>query len=69
MVKRVTKEPCKVLFIGGPRHGNYREYPRDPVILGCVTEAKAANMAGLYRTTKFEDGVVTMTWHPHWEGK
>ena len=59
---RKTHEPCKVLFLGGPRHGNYRDYPYDPVAVGCVTEAHEKKMHGLYRTTDFKDGVVTMKW-------
>lgn len=59
---RKTNEPCKVLFLGGPRHGNYRDFPHDPVMIGCVTEAKAKGMFGVYRTSKFEGGQVTMEW-------
>lgn len=59
---RMTNERCKVLFLGGPRHGNYRDYPRDPVVLGCITEAHKKAMHGIYRTVKFKDGEVTMEW-------
>lgn len=59
---RKTNDPCKVLFLGGPRHGNYRDYPRDPVAIGCITEATKKGMHGLYRTTKFCGGQITMEW-------
>jgi hypothetical protein len=59
---RLTQEPCKVLFLGGPRHGNFKSFPRDPVIVGCVVAPTAKGLFGVYKSKTFKDGVVTMEW-------
>lgn len=41
---------CKVTFKGGPRDGQVKDYPHDPLFIGCVTEAHEKGMHGLYRT-------------------
>ena len=57
----------KVAFVGGPRAGTSRVYPRNPRTIGCVTEAHAKGMHGVYKTpleTWKEAGLtsVTATW-------
>lgn len=46
-----------VIFSGGPREGKTARYPRNPRVIGCVDEWKAAGMKrGLYRDAKTGDG-------------
>jgi hypothetical protein len=39
-----------VTFVGGPWNGQTKRYARNPQSLGCVTDAHAKGMHGLYKT-------------------
>lgn len=45
-----------VRFEGGPRDGKEHSYPRNPISVGCVTEAHSMGMHGLYRETNTYKG-------------
>lgn len=46
-----------VIFKGGPRDGKNGRYPRNPRMIGCADEWKAAGMKrGLYRDAKTGEG-------------
>lgn len=53
-----------VTFIGGPRDGQHKNYPRNPHSIGCVDEWKAAGIKkGLYRVAKGQEGpFLNATW-------
>lgn len=65
MVTRLTESPVVVRFVGGPCAGESKEYPRDPVAIGRAHDAAAKGMSGLYRTTKFDGGVLLAEWVDH----
>lgn len=42
--------PVLVHFEGGPWHGQQKTYRKNPRIIGCVTDAHAKGMHGVYKT-------------------
>jgi hypothetical protein len=53
-----------VSFVGGPRDGQHKNYPKNPRVIGCVDEWKAAGIKkGLYKVPKDQTGpFITANW-------
>ncbi len=53
-----------VTFEGGPRHNQHKNYPKNPRMVGCVDEWKAAGIKkGIYRIGKDQTGpFLTAVW-------
>lgn len=67
MVTRATESSVEVRFVGGPRDGMTKVYPRDPIVVACASEARERRCPrGLYRTNGAlsSEGVLTAVWKP-----
>lgn len=56
-----------ILYRGGPRDGTQEERERDPLVIGCVEEAAAKGMHGVYRTdgsvgNRVTEGTIVAHW-------